>query len=90
MKNKFKRIVLFIFAVLFVLTYAEPSIAFAAFGKKDLNDDMAHLIGTDCHNLTSRPPNIDIAQKAISRKVSPDCFAHLNANAAKIFDGKPV
>ncbi len=42
MKNRLKRIVLFVFAVLFVLTYAEPSIAFAAFGKKDLNDDRAH------------------------------------------------
>ena len=55
-----------------------------------LRRDLAHLLGTDCHNTTSRPPNIDIAEKAISKKISPRCFSRLNHNAEKVFAGKSV
>ncbi len=55
-----------------------------------LYHDMAHLLGTDCHNIKSRPPNMDIAQKAISKKISPDCFRHLMRNAEKVFAGKNI
>ena len=55
-----------------------------------LSRDMAHLLGTDCHNTTSRPPNMSVAQKAISKKISPRCFAHLMRNADKVFDGEMI
>lgn len=55
-----------------------------------LRRDLAHLLGTDCHNTTSRPPNIDIAEKAISKKISPKCFSRLNRNAQRVFEGKPL
>ena len=55
-----------------------------------LKHDMAHLLGTDCHNITSRAPNMDIAKKAIEKKISPHCFEHLMKNAHRAFSGKAV
>ena len=55
-----------------------------------LKHDLAHLLGTDCHNVTSRPPNMDIARKAIEKKISPHCFSHLMHNAEKVFAGKTI
>lgn len=46
-----------------------------------LKHDMAHLLGTDCHNTTSRAPNMDIAKKVIGKKISPRCFDRLMYNA---------
>ncbi len=53
-----------------------------------LRKDLAHLLGTDCHNITSRPPNLAAAQKAISKKMSADCFDRLMRNAEKVFAGE--
>ena len=50
----------------------------------------AHLLGTDCHNTTTRPPNMDIAKKAICKKISPHCFEHLMHNAEKVFSGEEL
>ena len=55
-----------------------------------IRNDMAHFLGTDCHNTTSRPPNSDIAEKAISRKIAPECFSHLMNNAEKLFFGETM
>ncbi len=55
-----------------------------------LRNDMAHFLGTDCHNSTTRPPNMPAAEKAISRKISPDCFGYLMHNAEKLFNGKEI
>lgn len=55
-----------------------------------LRRDLAHLLGTDCHNTTSRAPDMDIAERAISKKISPGCFSKLNRNAEMVFDGRPV
>ena len=55
-----------------------------------LYNDLAHLLGTDCHNTTSRPPDMDIARNAISKKVSPHCFSKLMSNAEKVFNGEYI
>ncbi len=55
-----------------------------------LRNNQAHLLGTDCHNTTSRPPNMDIAEKAVCKKISSRCFSRLNYNAEMIFDCKPL
>ncbi|MBQ9482711.1 MAG: histidinol-phosphatase [Ruminiclostridium sp.] len=55
-----------------------------------LNNDLAHLLGTDCHNTTSRPPNMEIAQKAICKKVSARCFNKLMRNAERVFSGETI
>ena len=62
----------------------------AKFMYRLLADDMAHFVGTDCHNIASRPPDMDIARKAISRKLSPECFIRLNSNAERLFEGKNI
>ena len=51
--------------------------------------DMAHLLGTNCHNLTSRAPNMDIAYKALNKKF-PGCFDDMMNNAGKILSGKII
>lgn len=55
-----------------------------------LDNDLAHLLGTDCHNTTSRPPDMETAKKAISRKLSPDCFDRLMHNAQRVFSGEII
>ena len=52
--------------------------------------DLAHLLVTDCHNITSRPPNMPKAQKAIGKKISPHCFSKLMDNAEKVFAGETI
>ena len=55
-----------------------------------LRNGLAHLLGTDCHNITSRPPNMETAQKAICRKISPGCFEHLMRNAGRVWAGEEL
>lgn len=55
-----------------------------------LYNDLAHLLGTDCHNTTSRAPDMDVARNAISKKISPHCFSKLMSNAEKVFNGEYI
>ncbi len=50
----------------------------------------AHLLGTDCHNITSRAPNMDIARKAIDRKFSHRAFLRMMNNAEEILSGNII
>ena len=56
--------------------------------KKFINElvaaDSLHLIGTDCHNMTSRAPNMDIARKAIEKRFSRQVFRRIMKNAEEI------
>lgn len=36
-----------------------------------LKNNQVHLLGSDCHNLTSRPPNLGEAVKVIDKKFGP-------------------
>ncbi len=49
-----------------------------------------HLIGTDCHNLSSRKPNMDSAKKFIEKKFSRDVFGYFMYNAERIYSGKKI
>lgn len=55
-----------------------------------LRHNMAHLLGTDCHNTTSRPPNMEIAEKVIGKKISPRCFEQLMENAQTVISDRTV
>lgn len=55
-----------------------------------LKHDMAHLLGTDCHNITSRPPNMEMAKKMIGKKISPRCFEHLMDNAQAVLSDEII
>lgn len=55
-----------------------------------LKHDMAHLLGTDCHNTTTRPPNMNNARKIIEKKLSSRCFANLMNNAEMVLSDETV
>ncbi len=55
-----------------------------------LKHNMAHLLGTDCHNTTTRSPNMDIAKKMIGKKISPRCFDKLMYNADLVLSDEVV
>lgn len=40
-----------------------------------------HFLGSDAHNLTSRPPKLDMAAKAIKKKLGMDALAWLDHHA---------
>lgn len=54
-----------------------------------MKHNMAHLLGTDCHNISSRAPNMDIAQKVIQKKYK-GYFEKMMDNAEKILSGAIV
>jgi protein-tyrosine phosphatase len=41
------------------------------FALQILERGQLHFLGTDCHNTTTRPPNMDVARQVIEKKVSP-------------------
>lgn len=43
-----------------------------------LNSGLIHFIGSDCHNLTSRPPNLDEAYKSIKKKFGNEYVSQMN------------
>lgn len=53
-----------------------------------IKGDNAHLIGTDCHNTTSRPPNMEQAKRMISKKLSEKDFVRFTENAYKVLDNE--
>ena len=44
-----------------------------------------HLLGTDCHNTNSRPPEMNIATEALKKKFGDGVIAHLEYNEKKAF-----
>ncbi len=53
---------------------------------KYLNSGRIHLIGSDCHNLTSRPPEYETGAKKIIKKCGEDTFNKLIENANSLFE----
>lgn len=43
-----------------------------------LRDGKIHLLGSDCHNLTSRKPNLEEALKKIEKRLGEDVIARIN------------
>ncbi len=62
--------------------------------KKDIDTlfgmGMVHVIGTDMHNLTSRPPCMDKAEKIIKKRYGSDCWEYLHNNACRILNGDVI
>lgn len=44
-----------------------------------LREDKIHLLGSDCHNLKSRVPNLDQALRLIEKKLGPEAIEQINA-----------
>lgn len=45
-------------------------------------DGRIHLLGSDCHNLTSRPPNMGFAEEVAQGRGFADAFSKLDYNAS--------
>ena len=52
---------------------------------KLLKEHQIHFIGTDCHNLTDRAPNIDVALSVISKKFGEQFLEDLINSQNQIF-----
>ena len=49
-----------------------------------LKEDRIHLLGSDCHNLTSRPPNIGAALALIEKKTGRDAVERIMHRSKKV------
>ena len=45
-----------------------------------------HFIGSDCHNMTSRPPKIDLAIQLIQKKLGEDFTAQMNEYGYQVLE----
>ena len=57
---------------------------------KLMKENLVHVVGTDCHNLTQRPPEFQPNISLIEKKLSRDVVIQLMKNAENIIMGKPV
>ncbi len=51
---------------------------------KLLADKKIHLLGSDCHNMGNRAPDLDKALRFIRRKLGEDAVAYINSQENKI------
>ncbi len=54
---------------------------------KMLRDDEIDVLGSDCHNMSSRPPNLLSARKEISKKIGDNMLDKLDEKAYYIMRG---
>ena len=70
-----------------------PSLSEKCFKKEIdrlMSAGMVHVIGTDMHNLTSRPPCMDKAVKVIKKRYGDECVDYLEENARRILNGEEI
>ena len=53
-----------------------------------LKEDNIHFIGSDCHNLTSRPPQIGKAFEIIKKKLGEDYISQMNEYGYSLLTAK--
>lgn len=51
---------------------------------RNLKEGKLHLIGTDCHNLTSRPPDLRAVLQRVREYKLEDAFRNLSRNAEEL------
>lgn len=57
---------------------------------KNLKAGKIHLIGSDSHNLTTRPPNLGMVQKLVRDKHMKKVFQQLHQNAVELLMDRKV
>ena len=55
-----------------------------------MKDKLIHIVGTDMHNLTTRPPCMDKAHKSIVKRFGTECWEYLMHNAEIILKGGEI
>lgn len=68
-----------------VLLQMNASYASRGKGKKMLKNGMVDLLGSDCHNMTHRPPNLGLAISHLQGKKMKDTLARISAFSREIF-----
>ena len=58
----------------------------AAMAMRMLKEDRIHLLGSDCHNVTSRKPNLDAALQKIRNKLGDDAIKRIQDYERKALD----
>ena len=53
---------------------------------RELKRGRIHLLGSDCHNLTTRPPNLDLAIASIVNRVGEEPIRQIKANEQLVLD----
>lgn len=64
--------------------------ATARMALKMLRSEQIHLLGSDCHNLTSRKPNLGSALAVIEKRLGEEIFAPIIACQSEIFRNRSV
>ncbi|MGX8704076.1 MAG: CpsB/CapC family capsule biosynthesis tyrosine phosphatase, partial [bacterium] len=59
------------------------------FALKVLDSDLPAVLGSDCHNLTSRRPNLDIGRAALEKSVGAARMARMDAEAEALLTRIP-
>lgn len=57
----------------------------ASMAMRMLREEKVHLLGSDCHNLQSRAPNLGPAIDLITERLGSAAIARINQNEQKIF-----
>ena len=52
-----------------------------------LNADRIHLLGSDCHNMTTRTPNLDAAVQCIRSRLGPAALQRIKGYEQEILNG---
>lgn len=65
--------------------------AFSSFSTRRLamqlaDNNLLHFLGTDCHNITSRPPNMNVAREAYEKKNSHIAWRRLTGKMESLFN----
>ena len=55
-----------------------------------LKQDRIHLLGSDCHNLDSRKPNLKSAADRIAKRLGEETIARVNAYGQDLLNGSVV
>jgi len=57
-----------------------------SFALKMLQREQIHLLGSDCHNLTDRAPNLELAHQVILRQLGDEALHFVDQTAVRILD----
>lgn len=52
-----------------------------------LREGRIHLLGTDCHNMSSRAPHMDAALRQIRKHVGEDCIGEMHSLGSSLLEG---
>lgn len=62
--------------------------ATAGMAMRMLRADQIHLLGSDCHNMSSRQPNLGAAVERIRRKLGEDAIERIRGYESKVLDAE--